>query len=135
MEDGAGQMGGEGEERRTELRHSRIKGAKIVYRDGHCVFDCTLRNLSETGALIQMDVMVELPATFWIHFTDGTPKREVELIWRKGNRLGVRFLDATGLNAGRPSSSSAKYAILDRITLIEKQLAELRRELTILLHD
>ena len=122
-------------EKRARPRYKRIKGAKIVYGDGHRVLDCAIKDLSEFGARVRLDVMVELPGTFWIYFQDGSPKRHAELVWRKGNLLGVRFLDVTGLRSERPSAGSARYAVLDRITLIEKQLAAMRAELTVLLRD
>lgn len=46
-------------EQRQATRHRTLKGAKIVFNDGHSTISCTVRNLSETGALVARFSQIE----------------------------------------------------------------------------
>lgn len=120
---------------RTHVRRRQLKAAKIVYRNGNCVLDCAITDISEGGARIDLGIVVDLPDRFFLHFADGSRKREAEVVWRKGTALGVRFHVENPLEPRQATGVGAKHAILDRLSLIEKQLADTRRDLMILLRD
>jgi hypothetical protein len=71
---------------RVAARHRVLKGARIEF--GNSVFDCTIRNLSDTGAALDVSP-VGLPAEFTL-VADGF-RRSCKVVWRKEKRIGVTF--------------------------------------------
>ena len=51
-------------DKRNALRRSTLKGGKIVFNAGRSTIDCTVRNLSATGAKLQVNSVVGIPDTF-----------------------------------------------------------------------
>ena len=79
------------DERRKELRHRTLKGGSIAFdRGGGC--DCTIRNLSETGALLEVENLTGFPEGFTLFIRPENLKRSCAVAWRRGNRLGVLFV-------------------------------------------
>lgn len=129
--------GADHERRRGAPRRRVLRSAQIVYRDGRIAIDCTVRNVSDTGAQLATESPYELPPSFWLHFGDGI-KRPVELVWTRGSLMGVRFVD-THQTEVKPAlfevERSAKAGIMNKINEIERQLMELRAEIAIKMRD
>ena len=78
------------DEARRSPRHRVLKSGKIIYGGGSFVVDCTIRNLSATGARLQVPTSVAIPDRF--EFAEaGAAKRPVTVVWRKGDLMGIRF--------------------------------------------
>ena len=79
------------EEHRRSPRQRVLKSGRIIYGGGSIVVDCTIRNLSETGARLQVPTSVAIPDRF--EFAEGTPgtRRAATVVWRKGALIGIRF--------------------------------------------
>ena len=75
-----------------------LKAAKIIATDNKSVIDCTVRNLSETGAQLVIERTVEVPDRFQFFLANGDTIRNAEVAWIHGDRMGVKF---TG--EGRPA--------------------------------
>ena len=75
------------DEKRTSQRHRVLKAGTIEFNGGG--IDCAVRNLSATGAALEVASPVGIPAHFTL-FTDGShfPCR---VIWRREKRIGVAF--------------------------------------------
>ena len=112
-----------GERRRTP-RRKVLKGVKVVYNNGHCILDCTVANLSESGACLDVPTYVPLPETIILRFQDGH-EHLAQVVWSTSTRLGVRFLDQPARNP----DGELKAALLERIRTIEGQLDDLRNEI------
>lgn len=111
-----------GEQERGAPRRRVLKAAQIVYDGGKTVVECMVRDISETGAKIDTEVVLALPGLFSVVLPDGV-RRPAKLVWQNANLLGVHFTDARHeLDAGRS-------ALVARIVEIEKQLADLRAEI------
>lgn len=81
------------ENRRSESRPRVIMLAKLVYGGfSPSVVDCAVRNLSEGGACLETDVMVQLPDIFYVHF-NGKADRKARRCWARGNQIGLEFLN------------------------------------------
>jgi hypothetical protein len=78
------------DERKTQ-RHRTLKGGKIVFNDRRSVFDCTVRNLSETGAKLAVTSTLGIPQRFALALTDGR-NFDCEIAWHTETEIGVRFL-------------------------------------------
>lgn len=78
------------QEKRIAPRHRTLKGAKIVINDGFSTFQCTVRNLSASGARLKLVSIVGIPDTFQLVLDDGQ-KFECAVVWKTAVELGVRF--------------------------------------------
>jgi hypothetical protein len=79
-------------ERRTSTRHRRLKGAAIVFNGATAVFDCLLRNISQTGACLVLSTPMLVPSRFDLR-AEGS-NRACVVAWRTSDRVGVRFAAA-----------------------------------------
>lgn len=123
--------------RRGAPRRRVLMSAQIVYLQGRIAVDCVIRNISESGAQLETDRELEMPPSFWLRFQDGN-KRPVELVWSKANLMGVRFIDIQKAEQTGPQAKAApgvKAGLIARIMEMERQLAELRAEISISLRD
>ena len=84
----------EGAERRRERRARALKAAKIVFNLGRSVFDCTVRNLSPGGALLEVPCMVGIPPKFDILMDQGVTRRACTVRWNTQRLIGVQFDEA-----------------------------------------
>jgi PilZ domain len=54
------------------------------------VFDCTVRNVSDKGALLETATLIGIPDDFDLSIA-GAPPRRCRVVWRKAYRIGVEF--------------------------------------------
>ena len=81
----------DGESRRASPRRRVLRRALIVHRGGYCTLGCNILDVSETGAMLMPADMSLCPATFVLKHQDGR-SNHCEVVWRKGEIIGVRFL-------------------------------------------
>jgi PilZ domain len=76
-------------EQRTVQRHRVLKGGTIAFNGGG--ISCTVRNLSDSGAALDVASLLGIPPTFAL-VIDGEPAaRPSRIVWRKEKRIGVAF--------------------------------------------
>lgn len=78
-----------GGDRRSSPRIKTLKGAQISWPTGSAV-KCIVRNLSETGAKIE--VHSPIPATFDFVFDSDQTRKSCRVVWRKESMIGVGFI-------------------------------------------
>jgi hypothetical protein len=76
------------DDRRTAPRMRMLKSGKIFL--GSWGVPCTVRNLSETGACLQVQTTYGIPSTFEFVMSDQLHKT-CKVIWLDGTKLGVQF--------------------------------------------
>jgi hypothetical protein len=76
-------------ERRTDVRVRRFKAGTIVFNDAASVFDCTVRNMSATGACLLVTSPLTIPAEFEL-MIEGE-RRPCAVAWRRLDRVGVEY--------------------------------------------
>jgi hypothetical protein len=81
----------EDNDKRREHRQRVLKAGKIVYASGSIVIDCTIRNLSDTGARLQVPTTVAIPDRFELVEAASGRRHPARVIWRKADLMGVRF--------------------------------------------
>ncbi|ODT83407.1 MAG: hypothetical protein ABS76_03320 [Pelagibacterium sp. SCN 64-44] len=79
------------DEHRSSQRHRTLKGGKIVFNDGFSTYDCTIRNMSDTGAKLSVASLVGVPQHFVLALDDGR-RFDCEMAWHRDGEIGVRFL-------------------------------------------
>lgn len=78
-------------ERRKSGRSRVLKGAKLVLGQAS-IIDCVVRNLTNSGARIQIANTVDLPQDFEMTFDGGHSIRQCRLVWRSVTETGVEFI-------------------------------------------
>ncbi|AUD00202.1 pilus assembly protein PilZ [Bradyrhizobium sp. UASWS1016] len=76
-------------DKRTASRHRVFKAGKIAFDGG--VIDCTVRNLSKTGAALEVESPVGIPHKFTVVIESDRIRRGCHVVWRKERRIGVMF--------------------------------------------
>jgi two-component system, chemotaxis family, chemotaxis protein CheY len=79
--------------RRRHVRRRVVKGGQLVYAHGASTTECLIRDLSESGARIQVANAQDIPAEIVLSFDDGRASRPCMVKWRRNNELGVEFGD------------------------------------------
>jgi hypothetical protein len=74
---------------RKARRQRTFKGGSISLSTG--ILDCTVRNLSETGSLIELQNPAMTPDTFTLIIKPELLRRSCQVAWRDGRRIGVQF--------------------------------------------
>ncbi|MDE0924257.1 PilZ domain-containing protein [Aurantimonas coralicida] len=80
-------------ERRVAPRTRTLKRAKVIFNGGFSTFDCIVRNISATGALLTIDDAAHLPKEFQIRIGEERDERPARLVYRRAMFAGIRFLD------------------------------------------
>lgn len=78
-------------DKRMASRHRVFKAGKILF-DG-AVIDCTVRNVSRTGAALEVVSPVGIPHRFTLMIEADRARRTCHVVWRKVGRIGVGFDD------------------------------------------
>lgn len=79
-----------GENKRSDQRQKVLKSARIVLDDLQSV-ECTLRDVSATGAKLILKKPDDVPDTFRLLFSADSTIRPVKVMWRKPDSVGVHF--------------------------------------------
>jgi hypothetical protein len=78
------------------MSENRIASRKRVFKAGTIEFgggaiDCTVKNLSETGAALEVVTPLFIPDRFTLFVPSAQAKRPCHVVWRKEKRIGVAF--------------------------------------------
>jgi hypothetical protein len=79
------------------MDHNRIVPRKRILKSG--IIDlgagelvvCTVKNISETGALVEANTPLFIPDKFKLIVQTEGLSRPCQVIWRKEKRMGVKF--------------------------------------------
>jgi PilZ domain len=74
---------------RIAVRHRVMKPAKIEY--GGVKVACTVRDISTTGAALEVPDQFGIPATFTLNMPEDRLKLPCHVVWRRDFRMGVAF--------------------------------------------
>ena len=77
------------DEHRTTPRRRFLKAGKMSFGGG--AIDCTVRNLSETGAALEVNSPVGIPEQFILVIEVDDIRVPCRVVWRKETRIGVHF--------------------------------------------
>lgn len=77
------------EEKRESLRTRVLKTGSISF--GGAAISCTVRNISATGALLEVESPLGIPERFLLVVPTDQWSRPCRVIWKSERRLGVRF--------------------------------------------
>jgi hypothetical protein len=92
-------------DRRRRPRRRVLLAGKLAYVTSSVTADCTIRNLSDDGALI-IAPSLPLPRDPFLIVTKEATLHEAHVAWREGERSGLAFLATWRLDAEAPGAAS-----------------------------
>jgi hypothetical protein len=78
------------QERRNEARYI-LKGARIAFKGHGATIDCTVRNMSNRGACLNVESSIGIPDSFDL-VLDRSSVFDCLVTWRKATQIGVAFV-------------------------------------------
>ena len=78
-------------EHRIAPRRRMFKAGTIEFGDGGGGMDCTVKNLSDTGAALEILSPLYIPDRFTLFVPSDQLNRRCHVVWRKERRLGIAF--------------------------------------------
>jgi hypothetical protein len=78
--------------KRQQLRRRRHQSAWITLDGGPTKHECEVADVSDAGAKISLSGLVETGGQLSIAFVPRGAARRCEVVWRRGNMLGIKFI-------------------------------------------
>ncbi|MGV3491107.1 MAG: PilZ domain-containing protein [Devosia sp.] len=78
-------------EKRLAPRRNTMIEATIVFDGGRTRMRCIIRNLSETGAKLEVAAVTRIPRSFDL-LVDKVRPQSCVVVWRSVKELGVQFM-------------------------------------------
>lgn len=76
-------------EQRGHRRQRVLKAGTITFNGS--AIDCVVRNISTTGAALEVESQIGIPSSFDLVITAEHFNEHCRVLWRKAKRLGVVF--------------------------------------------
>ncbi len=80
-------------DRRSSQRRRTVLKGRIVFNNRCSILDCTVRDLSDTGARIYFADVSEIPLEFQLEISNRRMRVPGRLVWSRGANHGVMFLN------------------------------------------
>lgn len=77
--------------KRTQPRNRCLREGKIIFSNGNFVVDCTIDNVSETGAHIRVQASTPIPKEFLLVEPGRSMVHKAMIVRRTARGLGVKF--------------------------------------------
>ncbi len=78
-------------ERRPERRKRVLLTGIITYAGGNYSFECTIRDLTETGARVDVRKHTQCPSDFYLINIRDRVAYDAKAVWNDGNTIGLTF--------------------------------------------
>ncbi|WID95963.1 PilZ domain-containing protein [Bosea vestrisii] len=108
-------------ERRRSARNRTLIGGKVIFNQRQSTLDCTVRNLSEDGALLVFPASVAVPDLFELYLPLKRESRMVHTRWRDSERIGVAFAAAA-----KQDEAPVPLDLVRRLRRLEQENAALK---------
>ena len=82
--------------RRASPRRRQYKSATLIFNDNQSVVDCVLRDISTTGARVQVQGWFDCPEQVLLKISKGLSYSS-DVVWSRDNQLGLRFHEQADL--------------------------------------
>lgn len=77
-------------EDKRKLRRTRVLKAGMILFGGSAI-SCTVRNLSKSGAMLDVESPLGVPKEFTLVISPDEVRHESRIVWIKERRIGVSF--------------------------------------------
>lgn len=116
-----------------EHRHApRIRSflrGEILHSNGNSKTECTIRDISDTGARLQVPSSVTLPECFDLVIPQKGTSERVRIVWNHGGEIGVLYENRSTSPSPAMPSSAPSSDVNRRIADLEAEVTKLRQQL------
>ena len=117
------------ENQRVDGRIKTFLSARIHDGDGNREIDCLVKDMSESGAKIELDEGLKVPTIFNLEVPKLGAMFRAEIRWRYGHLIGVKFI-ATSQSVSEESPTRAELlaenaALLETVRKLAERLTQL----------
>ena len=109
------------QEARISVRTRTMLGAQVIFQNRNSTIDCTVRNLSASGARLELTDSVAAPSEFELIVPHKSRSYRARICWRGEDSVGVTFLGEATSDLTEKGAS--------RIVELENENAKLRIKL------
>ena len=88
-------------EARVSPRRRVLKAAVAASNDRYITVACAVRDISATGVRLRVEGSLTIPDTFELIVEVDGLEANCQVVWRKGNEVGARFLGAPRMVAAK----------------------------------
>lgn len=82
-------------DRRRAPRFSTLRSVRIEMNSRWPTIDCVVRNISKQGACVEMSGEFNTTLEYDLVFLTAGEHRRCRQVWRRADRMGVEFADAS----------------------------------------
>lgn len=114
-------------ERRDSYRRRILMAGTLRFKTRRSVFSCVIRNLSDSGARLDISGAHWVPDRFELDIPHQDIRVEVRAMWRNSEQIGVAFLRTNGepfRSARKEDKLNALEVERERLKLRIRQLSE-----------
>jgi hypothetical protein len=86
---------------RMSPRRRILKAGIAASNERRITVNCTVRDISDTGARLRIEGSMTVPDTFELLIPLDGLEAACQVVWRKGSEVGVKFLSAPRIVAAR----------------------------------
>lgn len=79
-------------DKRQDQRRRTFKGGKIFFNDDRSVIDCTVKNLSQSGAALLVESTIGIPSEFNLLISPEHVLKACKVVWKTETQIGVSFV-------------------------------------------
>ncbi len=122
-------------EQRQDIRKRTFLKGRILFNKGASSMDCLIRDLSETGARLELSETSTLPEVFDLYIPQKDETFRSALRWRRDGGVGIVFTDHQAKPTAAepaPMPDASIGVLLRRIAELEAENAALRSVLATL---
>jgi hypothetical protein len=112
------------EEKRKHPRHRTFLRGKVEFNNRASSLDCTIRDLSDGGARLELAETVAIPEHFELSVPAKGMRHAAYIKWRTKTHVGIAFAQPLS-----PPSEPSNLSLERRVRELEAENAELKRQL------
>jgi hypothetical protein len=119
-------------DKRTSPRLRSFLKGRVLFNGGQSSLDCLIRDMSSTGARLELSASVTLPDRFDLYLPHRDETCRAHLQWRRGAQIGVAFdqVDGAPVMPAAPQDVAARVEQLEaEVALMRLLLAQMKSEL------
>lgn len=119
-------------EHRTAGRTRSLLRGVIIHSNGNSRTECTVRDLSETGARMEISSAITVPEFFDLFIPLKNTTHRSRIVWRNSSEIGAAFEDVQRVPpAGAASDNADDTPVEIKLRMLELELetAKLRAQL------
>jgi len=109
-------------DKRTSPRLRSFLKGRVLFNGGQNSLDCLIRDISATGARLELSASVTLPDRFDLYLPHRDETCKVHIQWRRDTQIGVAFDQVQSA----PPMPSAPQDVAARVEQLESEVGLMR---------